>query len=193
MKVCFLPTIAFNGMDVEFFNARPRTAGHLLNQDAVQDLSIDLCDDLQITSLRGWSSTSNLCLEDDPAIFAPLLEDDWSDLVNGNLGSSPMEPLTPFGGYVDRAVTTSDATTIYDPLVSTGSQELPISYPSFNLGGSKYIYLQPCSVKEGVRPGPSQPPTAMLTYKQFATNGRMGCHLCSAVPKLSTPVVTGSK
>ena len=122
-----------------------------------------------------------------------LLENDSSDLVNGDLGSSPMEPLTPFGGYVDRAVATSNTTTIYNPLVSTGSQELPISYPSFNLGGSKYIHLQPCSVKEGVRPGPSQPPTTMLAYKRFATNGRMGCHLCSAVPKLSTPVVTGSK
>ena len=167
-KACFPPTFAFNGMDVELSNARPRTAGDLLNQDAVQDLFIDSCDDSQITPLRGWSSTPNLCLEDDPAVFAPLLEDDSSDLVNGDLGSSPMEPLTPFGEYVDRAVATSDAATIYDPLVSTGSQELPISYPSLSLCGSKYNHLQPCSVKEGVRSGTSQPPTATLTYKRFA-------------------------
>ena len=75
-----------------------------------------------------------------------------------------MEPLNPFGEYVDRAVPTSDAATIYDPLVSTNSQELPISYPSLKLGGSKYNHLQ--SVKE-CSPR-NKPPTATLAYNRFA-------------------------
>lgn len=168
-KACFPPTFTHNcGMDVEPGNAGPWAAHDLLNQDAaVHYPCVGSCDDTPMKCMRGWSSTPNLCLEDDPAVLGPLFEDDSSDLVNGEFGSSPMEPLTPFGEYVDRAVATSDATAIYDPFVATSLQELPISYPG--LCGSKYGHLHPCSVKEGVHSGVTQPPpSATLTYKRFA-------------------------
>lgn len=168
-KACFPPTFTHNcGMDVEPGNAGPWPAHDLLNQDAaVHYPCVGSCDDTPMKCMRGWSSTPNLCLEDDPAVLGPLFEDDSSDLVNGEFGSSPMEPLTPFGEYVDRAVATSDATAIYDPFVATSLQELPISYPG--LCGSKYGHLHPCSVKEGVHSGVTQPPpSATLTYKRFA-------------------------
>lgn len=168
-KACFPPTFTQNcGPDVESGGARPWTAHDFLNQDVAAHVpSIGSCDDTQIKCVRGWSSTPNLCLADEPALFGPLFEDDSSDLVNGELSSSPMEPLTPFGEYVDRAVATSDVTAIYDPFVATSLQELPILYP--DICGSKYSHLQPYSVKEGVHSGATQPPpTATLTYKRFA-------------------------
>ncbi|KAL4075786.1 hypothetical protein J3A83DRAFT_2049804 [Scleroderma citrinum] len=166
-EACSSPLFTFtpNGAMEESADVRPWTARDLVNQEP----PIESCDDTQLKGVRGWSSTPNLCLEDEPGPFAPLLEDDSSDLVNGELGSSPLEPLTPFGEYVDRAVATSDATTIYDPLVSASPQERLISIPS--ACGSEYSHHQSYTtfaVKEGTCHGGTRPPSATLTYKRFA-------------------------
>ncbi|KAI6117628.1 hypothetical protein EV401DRAFT_2072414 [Pisolithus croceorrhizus] len=65
----------------------------------------------------GWSSTPNLCMEDETGVFAPLLEDDSSDLVYGDLHSSPIEPLTPLGSMLIAQSPLLTLQAIYDPLV----------------------------------------------------------------------------
>ena len=52
-KRVFRPPLPSMVWTWNFSMPRPRTAGDLLNQEAVQDISIDSCDDLQVTSLAG--------------------------------------------------------------------------------------------------------------------------------------------
>ncbi|KAG6329093.1 hypothetical protein ID866_9996 [Astraeus odoratus] len=149
---------------------RPWTAHDAVVQEAALEPSLDSSDDHRVTALRGWSSTPNLSLEDGTGTFAPVLEDDSSDLVNGDSGSSPMEPLTPFAEYVDRAVATSEAAVVYDPLAQGRSQELHIAHPGPCGSGCSHLHAYPgLFVKEEPRPTECQPPpTATLTYKQLA-------------------------
>lgn len=139
---------------------------HCGPQVAPTDLAGESGDGTQLRGTRGWSSTPNLCVEDETGAFAPLLEDDSSDMVNGDLHSSPIEPLTPFGEYVDRAVASSDPPAIFDPLVQSRSQEL--YFGPCGSGSSDFRVYRNTSAKEHPRSGENQPPTATLTYKRLA-------------------------
>ncbi|KAI6097433.1 hypothetical protein EDD16DRAFT_602447 [Pisolithus croceorrhizus] len=169
-EACTPPSsTAFRRCDLEVgsTNLRPWTASHVGNQVAPTKPASESGDGGQLRGMRGWSSTPNLCMEDETGVFAPLLEDDSSDLVYGDLHSSPIEPLTPFGEYVDRAVASSDTTAIYDPLVHSRSRELPIA-PCGSGSSDFQLYLD-TSAKEDPHSCESQsPPTATLTYKRLA-------------------------
>lgn len=169
-EACTPPlSTAFRRCDLEVGSTmlRPWTASHVENQVAPTKLASESGDGGQLRGMRGWSSTPNLCVEDETGVFAPLLEDDSSDLVYGDLHSSPIEPLTPFGEYVDRAVASSDATAIYDPLVRSRSRELPIA-PCGSGSSDFQLYLD-TSAKEDPHSCENQsPPTATLTYKRLA-------------------------
>ncbi|KAI6105508.1 hypothetical protein F5141DRAFT_1216291 [Pisolithus sp. B1] len=169
-EACTPPlSTAFRRCDLEVGSTmlRPWTASHVENQVAPTKLASESGDGGQLRGMRGWSSTPNLCVEDETGVFAPLLEDDSSDLVYGDLHSSPIEPLTPFGEYVDRAVASSDATAIYDPLVRSRSRELPIA-PCSSGSSDFQLYLD-TSAKEDPHSCENQsPPTATLTYKRLA-------------------------
>lgn len=124
--------------------------------------------ELPPSGTRRWSSTGNFQAEDEAGIVAPLLEDDSSELVIGELASSPIEPLTPFGDYVDRAVATSDAP-VYDPFVANKSQELHITYPGACTPEFDRLHYASAVLKEMYRREDNQPPpSASLTYKRLA-------------------------
>lgn len=116
-----------------------------------------------------WPHAPDLYLEDDSGLFAPILEDDSPDMASGDIGSSPIEPVTPFGDYVDRAVAASDATVVHDPLAPSRSQELqiPISVhcdPQFC-----HLRLYPhAEAKEELIVTVNEPPlNASLMHKQL--------------------------
>ncbi|KAF9221920.1 hypothetical protein BS17DRAFT_223991 [Gyrodon lividus] len=125
------------------------------------------------TDGHGWSPTAHLHPEDEGGLFAPVLEDDSPDLMGGDVGSSPLEPLTPFGDYVDQAVATSDATVAHDPLAPNRPQEFQFPYSAL-CGAQCYsqcYHLQAyphLEVKEPSVTASEQPPTATLAYKKLA-------------------------
>lgn len=96
--------------------------------------------------------------------FAPVLEDDSDDMMNGDLGSSPIGPMTPFAEYVDRVIATSDVTTV--------SERVPLTQDSLHQYG-----LYSCNMvdyqcgdqikQESVAPVDSAP-SASTKYKMFA-------------------------
>ncbi|KAG8218429.1 hypothetical protein J3R82DRAFT_4054 [Butyriboletus roseoflavus] len=111
-----------------------------------------------VPGVRAWPHAPDSCLEDDGGLFAPILEDDSPDMMNGDIGSSPIEPVTPFGDYVDRAVTASDATILHDPLV-------PSCDPQFcHLHPYPYIEVK----EESVVTVNEHLPTTSLIHKQLA-------------------------
>ncbi|KAF8559063.1 hypothetical protein OG21DRAFT_1403557 [Imleria badia] len=120
--------------------------------------------------VRAWPHASDLYFEDDCGLFAPILEDDSPDMMNGDIGSSPIEPVTPFGDYVDRAVAASDATLLHDPFVPSRSQELQVPL-SVNCD-PQFCHLYPyphVEVKEeSVAALNEHPSTASVIHKQLA-------------------------
>lgn len=142
-----------------------------------------------VPGMHAWPHAPDLYLEEDGGLFAPILEDDSPDMMNGDIGSSPIEPVTPFGDYVDRAVAASDATVFHDSLVSSGSQELhlPISVNC----DSQVCHLHPypyMEVKEeSVVTVNEHLPTTSLIHKQFAEP--MAEWLVSYVWKVCTNVL----
>ncbi|KIJ19977.1 hypothetical protein PAXINDRAFT_152970 [Paxillus involutus ATCC 200175] len=125
--------------------------------------------DRDVTDAQMWSRTTDLYLEDECGLFAPILENDSPDMLSGDMGSSPIEPLTPFGDYVDRAVAASDATVPHDPLAPTRPQEFQFPYSTL-CGAQCYSqchHLQAYSQEPFVTPC-EQPPTATLAYKKLA-------------------------
>ncbi|KAI9574902.1 hypothetical protein HD554DRAFT_2325417 [Boletus coccyginus] len=142
-----------------------------------------------IPGVRAWPHAPDMYFEDDSGLFAPILEDDSPDMINGDIGSSPIEPVTPFGDYVDRAVAASDATVLHDPLVPSRSQEfqLPISVNC----DPQFCHLHPYAHVE-VKEKPvvavnEHPPTASLIHKQLAEP--MAEWLVSYVWKVCTNVL----
>ncbi|KAI6047108.1 hypothetical protein EDC04DRAFT_586676 [Pisolithus marmoratus] len=86
-EACIPPlstAIHHRGLEAGSVNPRPWTASHVETQVALTDLAGESGDRRQLTGVRGWSSTPNLCVEDETGVFAPLLEDDSSDLINGD-------------------------------------------------------------------------------------------------------------
>ncbi|KAF9247002.1 hypothetical protein BU15DRAFT_39031 [Melanogaster broomeanus] len=124
--------------------------------------------------LDGWSHSSDLYLEDEGGLFAPILEDDSPDMMNGDMGSSPLEPLTPFGDYVDRAVAASDATVSLDPLAPNRPQEFQFPYPvlcgaqcytqCYHLHSHPHVEVK----EEPFITATEQAPTASSAYKKLA-------------------------
>lgn len=140
-----------------------------------------------IPGVRAWPHAPDLYLEDDGGLFAPILEDDSPDMMNGDMGLSPIEPVTPFGDYVDRVVAASDATVLHDPLVPSGSQELhlPISVSC----DSQFCHLHPFpeAKEESLFIANEHLPTTSLIHKQLAEP--MAEWLVSYVWKVCTNVL----
>lgn len=92
--------------------------------------------------LAAWGHASQLTTHGDAAAcFTPILEDHSPGSASGpDIGSSPLEPLTPFTDFVNRAVTTQpDAPPDYHDLDSAAcyqeeriAQEIPLvpTFPS---------------------------------------------------------------
>lgn len=120
-----------------------------------------------VPDVRAWPHAPDSCLEDDAGLFAPILEDDSPDMMNGDISSSPIEPVTPFGDYVDRAVAASDAT-LHDPLVPSGSQELSISVNCDSQFCHFHPYLHTDVKEESVVSVNEHLSTASLIHKQLA-------------------------
>lgn len=98
--------------------------------------------------------------------FAPVLEDDSEDVLSGDLGSSPIGPMTPFAEYVDRAVAASDVTTPCDILLK--QEDVQSLY--HRLQGYDVIdcqYADPIK-QEPVAPVSDPAPSASMKYKKFA-------------------------
>lgn len=141
-----------------------------------------------VPGARAWPHAPDLYLEDDGGIFAPILEDDSPDMMNGDVGSSPIEPLTPFGDYVDRAVAASDATILHDSLVPSRSQELQIPV-SVNCD-HQFCHLHHCphvEAKEESVVAVNEPPHPSLIHRQLAEP--MAEWLVSYVWKVCTNVL----
>lgn len=134
--------------------------------------------------VRAWPHAPDLYFEDDGGLFAPILEDDSPDMMNGDAGSSPIEPVTPFGDYVDRAVAALDATVL--PLVPTGSQELQLPI-SVDLDCHFHPYPHVQAKEQSVAAVNEHPPTASLIHKQLAEP--MAEWLVSYVWKVCTNVL----
>lgn len=90
--------------------------------------------------------------------FAPVLEDDSEDMINGDLGSSPIGPMTPFAEYVDRVIATSDQI----PL----RQESLYQYGLQSYDMVDYQYADP--VKQESVASVDSAPSASTKYKMFA-------------------------
>lgn len=118
-----------------------------------------------VPGVRTWPHAQDLYFEDDGGLFAPILEDDSPDMTNGDPGSSPIEPLTPFGDYVDRAVAASDATLFHD-LVPAGSQESRVSGDCDSQCCHLHLYAHVEAKDES--DGTMNEPTASLFHKQLA-------------------------
>ncbi|KAF8450763.1 hypothetical protein L210DRAFT_268146 [Boletus edulis BED1] len=119
-----------------------------------------------VPSVRASPHAPDLYFEDDGGLFAPILEDDSPDMMSGDMGSSPIEPVTPFGDYVDRAVAASDATVLHDFRLQ--ELHLPISVNC----DTQFCHLYPCphveAKEESVAVVNEHPPTANLLHKQLA-------------------------
>jgi hypothetical protein len=120
--------------------------------------------EIDVTDANGWSHPSDLYLEDEGGVFAPILEDDSPDMMD----SSPLEPLTPFGDYVDRAVAASDVMVSVDPLSPNRPQEF--QYPALCAAQCCQVQAYPhVEVKEEpFVTATEQPPTASSAYKKLA-------------------------
>ena len=142
-----------------------------------------------VPGVRAWLHASDLYFEDDGGLFAPILEDDSPDMMNGDIGSSPIEPVTPFGDYVDRAVAASDATLLHDPLVRSKSQELqlPISIKCDSQSYHLPLYPHAEVKEEPIVTMNEHPPTASLIHRQLTEP--MAEWLVSYVWKVCTNVL----
>ncbi|OJA15286.1 hypothetical protein AZE42_00928 [Rhizopogon vesiculosus] len=98
--------------------------------------------------------------------FAPVLEDDSEDMINGDLSSSPIGPMTPFAEYVDRAVAATDVTTLCGiPLQREDIQGLCHGLQCYDVVDYQYAD----SIKqEAVPPVSDSAPSASMKYKKFA-------------------------
>ncbi|KAH7916132.1 hypothetical protein BJ138DRAFT_996387 [Hygrophoropsis aurantiaca] len=75
-----------------------------------------------------WSQLDGMDCELDAGVFSPVLEDDSPGMVHsGELGSSPVGPLTPFGDYIDRAVSATHPSMFYNALVAK-TRDAPYSH-----------------------------------------------------------------
>ena len=139
--------------------------------------------------VRAWPHAPDLYFEDDGGLFAPVLEDDSPDMMNGDIGSSPIEPVTPFGDYVDRVVAASDASILHDSLLPSRSQELqvPVSVDC----DPQFCHLHPCALvevkQESVAAVNEHPSTASVIHRQLAEP--MAEWLVSYVWKVCTNVL----
>jgi len=141
-----------------------------------------------VSGVHAWPHTSELYFDDDGGLFAPILEDDSPDMMGGDICSSPIEPVTPFGDYVDRAVAASDATIVHDPLLPPRSQELQL--PVSAHCDSQFCHLHPYRTEfkqQSLSIVNEHPPTATLVYKQLAEP--MAEWLVSYVWKVCTNVL----
>ncbi|KAG0705422.1 hypothetical protein DFH29DRAFT_799990 [Suillus ampliporus] len=97
--------------------------------------------------------------------FAPVLEDDSEDLTNGDMGSSPIGPMTPFAEYVDRVVATSDVIIASDTIPLR--QESLYQYGLQSYDVVDYQYTDPVK-QEPVASVGDPAPSASTKYKMFA-------------------------
>jgi hypothetical protein len=93
--------------------------------------------------------------------FAPVLEDDSDDMMNGDLGSSPIGPMTPFAEYVDRVIATCEVTTVSD--------RIPLRQDQYGLHSYNMVDYQ-CAdqVKQESVASVDSAPSASMKYKMFA-------------------------
>ncbi|KAH7887970.1 hypothetical protein F5I97DRAFT_931619 [Phlebopus sp. FC_14] len=162
------------GFDIPEFdtqNARP-PCGPLSPTSPVVDMQQNRVD-YPATDAHRCLRSSHLHAEDELSSFAPILEDDSPEWIGGDMGSSPIEPLTPFGDYVDRAVATSDPSLPYEPLAPRSQlYTFPFSAHCGSRCPPNCCHLQPYSradVKEGNPTTASQPSApATLTYRKLA-------------------------
>lgn len=96
--------------------------------------------------------------------FAPVLEDDSDDMMNGDLGSSPIGPMTPFAEYVDRVIATSDVTTVSDQLQLRQDSLYQYGIQSYNMVDYQYAD----QVKQESVASVDSAPSASTKYKMFA-------------------------
>lgn len=155
-EACLLPMNAFlqNGVNP------PSVPGDLNQQMYVDHIKSSWSTARFDTSTQGylWPQVDNA--------FAPVLEDDSEDMINGDLGSSPIGPMTPFADYVDRAVATSDLTTLSDiPLKQEDIQSLCHGLQCYDV--IDYQYADPIK-QEPVAPVNDSAPSASTKYKKFA-------------------------
>ncbi|KAG1773963.1 hypothetical protein EDD22DRAFT_946825 [Suillus occidentalis] len=114
---------------------------------------------VRITHLRSdyiWPRVDNA--------FAPVLEDDSDDMMNGDLGSSPIGPMTPFAEYVDRVIPTSDVTTVSDQIQLRQDGLYQYGIQSYNMVDNQ------CAdqVKQESVASVDSAPSASTKYKMFA-------------------------
>ncbi|KAG1753796.1 uncharacterized protein EDB91DRAFT_417717 [Suillus paluster] len=110
----------------------------------------------------GGSSTQDYVWPQVDNAFAPVLEDDSEEMINGDLGSSPIGPMTPFADYVDRVVATSDVT---GPIALRQESLYQYGLQSYNV--SDYQYGDPVKQEPDASVGDSAP-SASTKYKMFA-------------------------
>lgn len=96
--------------------------------------------------------------------FAPVLEDDSDDWMNGDLGSSPIGPMTPFAEYVDRVIPTSDVTTVSDQIQFRQDGLYQYGIQSYNM----VDYQCADQVKQESVASVDSASSASIKYKMFA-------------------------
>jgi hypothetical protein len=181
VQTCIPPLKTSPSFGLEMPLRNPPAGGQTINREHARETASD---DLgtgfsplptksigkDVPGMHAWPHGPDLYFEDDGGLFAPILEDDSPDMMNGDIGSSPIEPVTPFGDYVDRAVAASDTTVVHDPFVPARSQEfqLPISVNC----DSQLCHLHPYPhaelKEESLSAVNEQPSTASLIHKQLA-------------------------
>ncbi|KAG2077663.1 hypothetical protein BDR04DRAFT_1000563 [Suillus decipiens] len=96
--------------------------------------------------------------------FAPVLEDDSDDMMNGDLGSSPIGPATPFAEYVDRVIATSDVPTVSDRIPLRQDSLYHHGLHSYNM----VDYQHADQIKQESVTSNDSAPSASIKYKMFA-------------------------
>ncbi|KAG2118987.1 uncharacterized protein F5147DRAFT_194580 [Suillus discolor] len=96
--------------------------------------------------------------------FAPVLEDDSDDMMNGDFGSSPIGPMTPFTEYVDRVIATSAGTTVSDQIPLRQDNSYQYGLHSYNMVDYQYTD----QIKQESVASVDSPPSASMKYKMFA-------------------------
>lgn len=102
--------------------------------------------------------------------FTPIFEDQSPKMTSQDMDSSPLEPLTPFGEFVDRAVATAHSSVDYEALASAGAPHavgvcVPQCYeetPSYQIASEQPKEPAPAPAPEVVTP------SATSDYKKLA-------------------------
>ncbi|KAH7930028.1 hypothetical protein BV22DRAFT_1125195 [Leucogyrophana mollusca] len=153
------------GMGFEQSTLQPAAYSHASQWDASSpkesmELEMDLGSPMG--GAYAWSQSGDVGDVQDTGAFSPVLEDDSPGMVHsGDIGSSPIGPLTPFGDYVDRAVSATHPSLLYNSLVAkTQDEQLPYEC-------QPYPYLEPIKDEPvATEPEPYAPVT--LPYKKLA-------------------------